>query len=292
MSLSDSILETGYIKPIIKEKDIIQLAEYRNNKLKYSCDFCKNVLINPVMCSKCKTMFCKDCIFPYVMTNNKCFKKCEDFELLIPSQELIELYKKFNLICRTCNAKFPLLNYYQHNKKCQANKKQVQCWNCNQNVNAEKLKYPTQAHYTLIHEFNNFLNFEDDKPFLLEISTDDTSGFATTKGNKLYFEKDQKYATLFSEITVKERNYLKILINDEWKFLSVGFFGISISSWDSCSSISIDKENEIMTLNDALFFKGKNLNLVLRITDKKLYFDKVSDIYQSCKVKTKYLENI
>lgn len=288
MSLKDSIFETGYIKPYLQESDIVKKGDYLKNKGQYTCSLCKKILLNPVMCSKCEKVFCKDCIFDFVMKNNKCFDNCEDFELSIPNNQYMELYKMFTLKCKSCNLSFPLMEYYQHNKKCQSNKKMVQCWNCNKTVKAQLLKYPSQAHYSLVHDYNKFLSFDGDKPFLLEISTDDTTGFATTKGNKLYIDKNSHFASLFSEIQVEGKNYLKILIDNEWNFLSTGFFGISVSQWNNCSSISIDKETSNMTCAGGMFSKEKHL--VLRVTDKKLFFGNPSDVYHSCKVKVKYLE--
>ena len=288
MSLRDSVFETNYTKPYIQEKDLIKKEDYILHKEKYTCLICKKILLNPIMCSQCEKLFCKDCIFDYVMRENKCISNCLNFELVIPNKTYMESFQTFKVKCRSCNQSIPLMDYYQHNKKCQTNNKIVKCWNCNKEVKAESLEYPSQTHYSLVYDYNKFLSFDGEKPFLLEVSTDDMTGYATTKGEKLYIDKNINFASLFSEIQVEGKTYLKILIDDDWKFLSAGFFGISASSWDSCNWISIDKQTMDMTSTVGLF--GKKRNLILRVTDKKLFFGKTSDAYHSCKVKVKYLD--
>lgn len=288
MSLRDSIFETDYIKPIIKSEDILKLNEYNQNKTQYTCSICKNIFLNPIMCSNCKNIFCKDCIFPYVMENNKCFKGCDYFELTIPNQQNLTLFQNFTIKCRSCNTAFPIMDFYEHNKKCQSNKKKVKCWNCNSIVNAEKLKYPSQSRYSLKYDFNKHLSFDGDKPFLMEISTKDITGWVTLKGDKLFAIKNQNFAVVFSEVVVEGERYFKLLVDNDWKFLSNGFFGICTSSWERCTSVIFDKEKMTISYN-GLFGKTP---LTMRITDKKLFFTKPSNMYHECKIKFNYLDTV
>lgn len=40
------------------------------------CSICLEIVLNPVMCSKCENLFCNDCITKFLKNSNKCPNRC------------------------------------------------------------------------------------------------------------------------------------------------------------------------------------------------------------------------
>jgi hypothetical protein len=72
----------------------------------FDCYICKNILIEPYLCSKCETRFCNNCLDNYIKEcgNNKCPKEnCDNSNFLQDVNLETELYKKSDLKCNKCN---------------------------------------------------------------------------------------------------------------------------------------------------------------------------------------------
>lgn len=61
----------------ITDDCIIEDEIYNGFKDLVKCFICKNILKDPMMCTKCQKVFCKDCIEIYTKQNKKCPNKCK-----------------------------------------------------------------------------------------------------------------------------------------------------------------------------------------------------------------------
>jgi len=91
----------------------------------FDCYICKNILIDPYFCSKCKIKFCINCLDIFNYENGyKCpNKKCgvyENFNCFHDDNLENELLKKNNLKCNKCNVIFKNYESYKNHKcyKC------------------------------------------------------------------------------------------------------------------------------------------------------------------------------
>lgn len=274
-------------RPKISFEQIIDLSQYQSYQEKYICKLCQQLLMNPVACSSCGSIFCKDCILPYVITYNKCPNDCEKFEIVRPSDEMMKMYSNFELICKNCENTFPLTTFCSHYKKCVNDNEKVVCWNCGTEKMNKELKYKTFDEYSLENEYNSKVSFEGDNPFLIFITTKDFTGYVTFEDDYLIVDQDKSKAAIFSEMLIEGKNYIKIFIDDKWKFLGPHYDrGVLIYSWTFCGPIIIDKENQCMVSDDG---RTRGSFLTMRISDKRLYFYKETKEYQLCQVALKYL---
>ena len=61
----------------INDKTIIKNEIYNAFKDFIKCPLCSGILINPVMCMKCQTAFCRQCVDDWSLKNpTKCLKGC------------------------------------------------------------------------------------------------------------------------------------------------------------------------------------------------------------------------
>lgn len=267
---------------------IIDVASYQIDKPKITCPICKELINNPISCSSCKETYCKDCIYNYAFKNNKCPKNCKSFELVKPRKEIMDLFTKFEILCKICDTPFPLKDYYNHYNSCVRANDPCQCWNCGAETHVKNLKYVDYDEYSLEHNYNTPLNYEGDNPFKIYVTTKDISGYITTKKGYLYVDKDPELASIFTELMIEGKNYIKIFTKEgEWNFLEPHYdLGVREAKWRFCGSINIDQANQCICSNSG---RTEGSYLTLRLSDKRLYFYKENSQYQQCQTKIIYL---
>ena len=71
-------------------------------KIEYSifCLICKDLIIDPIMCSECKNVFCKKCIENWARKNKKCPIKCNSN--FIKCRDKAEILRKLKFECKKC----------------------------------------------------------------------------------------------------------------------------------------------------------------------------------------------
>lgn len=274
-------------KPIISFEQIIDLSTYQSYKDEYLCELCQHILLNPVSCSSCGKTYCRDCILPYIMEKLRCPNNCSTFEIVKPSQDKMKKFTSFEILCKNCESSFPLVSFYTHYKQCVNGNDKVMCWNCGREKMNKEIKYKTYDDYSFANEYKAKMSFEGDNPFMIAITTKDFSGYVGYKDDYLIVEKEKYKGAIFSELTVDGKNYIKILMNEKWKFLGPHYDrGVIIYRWKFSGPIIIDKANQCMISDDG---RTKGSLLTMRITDKRLYFYKETNKYQLCQVSLKYL---
>ena len=106
-----------YINEFINIKTIIKNEMYNAFKDLISCSICSNVLINPVMCMKCQTTFCKRCADDWSQKNEKCIKGCSEpnYEICKTKKDILS---KLKFKCQKCELEFQYDDAEEHSKLC------------------------------------------------------------------------------------------------------------------------------------------------------------------------------
>lgn len=274
----------------IEESQIADKTFYEQNKKKLFCVICNSIILQPVQCSGCKTVFCNNCLFKFTMNNNTCPNGCQSLEILNPDKSLSNLFLKVEIICKGCNKNISLLKYKSHIDKCVHKNEKTLCFNCATEVEEGKLKFKNMHDFMFEHQFNKKKNFMDEVVFNIQIRTKDYIGFIKVDDNRLYATKEFKEAAIFGQFQIKGKNYIKVYDEnkEEWNYLEPHYqFGIRINDWKSCGPITIDMNKLTMISEDGV---TKGDPLCMRITDKKLYFYKEVNEYQQCQIKVIYID--
>lgn len=275
------------IRPKIAFEQILDLSLYQSFQEKFICKICQQLLLNPVACSSCHNVYCRDCILPFIINANKCPNNCQTFELQRPPEELMKIFSTFEIICKTCENTFPLTVFHLHYKKCQGGNDKITCWNCGTEKLTKELKYKTFDEYSLENDYNSEVSFEGDNPFIMIITTKNFRGYLTAKSDYMIVGEDQSKAAILSEISIDGKNYIKIYHDNRWYFLGPHYDrGVLIYRWLFCGAINIDKDNQCLVSDDG---RTKGYILTMRLSDKRLYFYTVSEEYQACQISLKYL---
>ena len=278
------------LRPEISLEEIIDISSFYFNPSKFKCPLCEQILLSPTMCSNCETIFCRNCIFNFVIKFNCCPHQCKHFDLTFPPKELITSFSTFDILCKQCENVYPITTFLQHYKRCVKSNINVPCWNCNTPVPIKTLKFLTYQDYAHLYKYNEQFNIEDDKPFIIKLTPKDThiNCYVTCDDSYLLCQNNKSFASLFSEVFVDNKSYIKIYHENTWKFLKGNYQnGITFGSWKDCNSISIDKENKRMVCNEGMQIAKRNL--VIRKEDKKLFFYKPYECYIECCVELIYL---
>lgn len=279
-------------RPKIDIENIIDYSSYRMNSKKYKCSLCEQILLNPIMCSQCKTIFCRNCIFPYTLKHNSCPNDCKDFDLEYPDSNQMKTFSKFDVLCKLCENIFPITKYQSHYNKCSLQNEKLSCWNCNNITFGKEMKYLTYKEYSHLYKYNKNINLEDDKPFTIYISTSDleVNGYLSSNGSYLVCFSNRNFASILSEIVINNKTYMKIYEDCSWKFLRASYTdGVTLTNWDYCSSINIDRKGKEMICNEGLFVK--NSKLFVRKKDRKLFFNcDGEEGYLKCIINVNYLD--
>lgn len=274
------------IHPKITLEEVIGYSSICIESSKLTCPLCEQMLFAPTMCSNCNTIFCRNCVFSYVMRFKCCPRQCTSFELVPPPEKLVS----FEILCKGCENVYPITTFFQHYKRCIQSSSSVPCWNCNTTVPIKMLKFLTYKDYAHLYKYNNPVNIEDDKPFIIKLTTNDThiNWYVTCNNSYLRCDKNKAAASIFSEVFVDNKSYIKVYNEDNWKFLKGSYqMGVILSSWKECSSISIDRESKSMVCNEGLKVAGRKL--VIRKEEGKLFFYVPNEHYLDCCVNIIYI---
>ena len=108
------------MEEFINNDTIVKDDVYKVFKESVSCPLCFNILINPIMCSKCQIVFCKSCISKLDNKGEKCPNNCTDpnYQNSIGKNEILSKLK-FN--CKKCSSIIPYDNVKNHQKTCNQN---------------------------------------------------------------------------------------------------------------------------------------------------------------------------
>ena len=102
----------------INEKTIIKNEIYNSYKDFITCPLCSGIFINPVMCMKCQTAFCKKCADDWSLKNpTKCQKGClePNYEKCLCKKDFLSVLK---FICQKCQTEFQYDDAEEHSKSC------------------------------------------------------------------------------------------------------------------------------------------------------------------------------
>ena len=101
------------------------------------CPIDNMIPLNPNMCSKCHTIFCKDCIEEWKKKSNDCPMRCNNFNVLeiknsIINQQLNLIKVNCKFIKNGCKANILLKEIKLHEEHC--NYRKIKCDKCNENI--------------------------------------------------------------------------------------------------------------------------------------------------------------
>ena len=198
-------------RPTIVFEQLIDLSQFQSYQENFICKVCKKILLNPVACSSCKNVYCRDCIMPYAINTNKCPNECTEFELIKPDEEMLKRYNEFEIICKICENTFSLTTYYTHYKKCKKDAELQKCFNCGTEKMGKFINYQSISDFELDNNYKSKQSFKFDNPFLICISTNSFSGYITYIKDYLIVTNEKINASIFSEIIIDDKTYIKIL---------------------------------------------------------------------------------
>jgi hypothetical protein len=104
----------------------INLEEYVISKDKlveaHYCGICKSILLNPVSCANCESLFCQSCIKDFVFNNNSCFTKNCMFSENKLSKLAMKILDYINFCCMNykdgCEATLSYSQFLAHIQNC------------------------------------------------------------------------------------------------------------------------------------------------------------------------------
>ena len=98
----------------INEKTIIKDEIYNAFKDNIYCSSCKHLMIEPVMCSICQSIFCKNCLEKSMKKNKSCPNKCKNSSFININEKNNSLTKcKFKCI-KGCNEEISFNDIKKH----------------------------------------------------------------------------------------------------------------------------------------------------------------------------------
>ena len=106
----------------INNNTIVKDAVYNAFKGAIICPLCSNVLIDPIMCTKCQKVYCQRCINEWSKKEKKCPNNCDELKI----QKCIgknDILFKLNFKCEACGKNFNYEEAIKHLKKCYPDKK-------------------------------------------------------------------------------------------------------------------------------------------------------------------------
>jgi len=145
----------------IKNKDL-----YNINRESVDCFICKELIINPVMCKECGTLFCKTCIeeSEKILLDTKkqvCPRKCPNFAVCVPNTYSKVLLDKIKLNCKF-GCEVLLSDSYGHMESCIKSKMDINCWSCSKKSFSSNMKISKEKYDYLIN-LNNTRKQNDEK---------------------------------------------------------------------------------------------------------------------------------
>jgi hypothetical protein len=94
------------LQDYMNENYVVKDATYNEIEDSIKCLICMDIIIDPMMCTKCKSVFCKNCIEKWHRKNRSCPIKCKSsYE---KCKEKAELLSKLQFECKKCKN---IINY-------------------------------------------------------------------------------------------------------------------------------------------------------------------------------------
>ena len=126
----------------INSSFIINKECYELMKSHYHCLICSYLILEPSMCTKCDTIYCKSCITKWLNNNDACPNGCSKTEDLLSD---INKYAKKMLDELKLKCKYgcivPFTDYTDHLNHCEKlHSDDLNCWNCDNITKINKMK--------------------------------------------------------------------------------------------------------------------------------------------------------
>lgn len=111
--------------------NILNVDVYVKSKVELSCMLCKNIVLMPSSCNKCKKLYCRKCIIKTTLNYNYCLN-CgyKPFETEIPNHEISTLMSKLEIKCPQCNKNISLKDVPTHLLVCMDKHEKIKCPLC------------------------------------------------------------------------------------------------------------------------------------------------------------------
>jgi hypothetical protein len=90
----------------------------------FVCVICCGVVLDPVECKQCSSLYCKGCL-QHKLTNNPCPKRCGGTEFSKVNRLIMNALNKLPFKCQhapKCDKFIPYDQYISHYKSCEAGK--------------------------------------------------------------------------------------------------------------------------------------------------------------------------
>ena len=141
-----------------------QMEEYVNNdtlienqiskifKASVTCPLCKDILINPLMCTKCQNVYCKKCIDDWIKIRKVCPNNCKelDFQECMGKKDILS---KLQFRCIGCQKEIFYNEAQSHHDSCFKDKKPPFLKKINENE-FERIKSKNNNDITLVESKN------------------------------------------------------------------------------------------------------------------------------------------
>ena len=66
------------LRDYINDKTVIKDEIYKNFEYSVTCSICSEIMINPMMCMNCQTVYCKSCIDNWSKKSAYCTNRCKN----------------------------------------------------------------------------------------------------------------------------------------------------------------------------------------------------------------------
>lgn len=95
------------LREYINNETLIKDEIFKNFEFSVTCSICSDILINPMMCMNCQSVYCKSCIDNWSKKSANCTNRCENtnYKKSILSQNILS---KLKFICQKCEK---VINY-------------------------------------------------------------------------------------------------------------------------------------------------------------------------------------
>lgn len=122
------------LRDYINDKTVIKDEIYKNFEYSVTCSICSEIMINPMMCMNCQTVYCKSCIDNWSKKSAYCTNRCKNtnYKKSILSQIFLS---KLKFICQNCEKVINYDDMQAHSLiKCQ-NDSQINLLRASQEIN-------------------------------------------------------------------------------------------------------------------------------------------------------------
>ena len=114
------------IRKYINEETVIKNEVYNNIENSIICIICLDIIIDPMICNNCQTVYCKNCIEKWSKIDKRCPKRCINpiYQKCLKIQKLLS---KLTFNCEKCRN---IINYDEIEKhyisKCQLGNENIE----------------------------------------------------------------------------------------------------------------------------------------------------------------------